>query len=68
MNEPSKIQKYNNFVHQAATNERQKDWQYAAKLWQSAMGVASSMFWKDKIAYCTNRMAFCNRMAERASK
>lgn len=68
MNGPAKIQKYNNFVHQAATNERQKDWTFAAKLWASARDVASSMHWKDKITYCANRMAFCNKMAERAAQ
>lgn len=68
MNGPSKIQKYNNFVNQAATSERQGEWLFAAKLWEAARDVARSMHWKDKVTYSENRMAFCLKTAERAAK
>lgn len=68
MNGPSKIQKYNNFVHQAGTSERREEWLYAAKLWESALAVARAAFWKDKITWCENRMTFCQKMAERTKQ
>lgn len=68
MKGPSKIQKYNNIVGQAASNERAGDWRYAVKLWEAALAIARLAFWKNKVTWCENRMAFCTKMAERVKE
>lgn len=63
---PSKIQKYNNHAHEARQAEKNGDWLYAAKMWESALLIARTAFWKDKITWSENRASFCLKMAQRA--
>ena len=63
---PSKIQKYNNYTHQARQAEKGEDWLYAAKMWRMALELAQLAFWKDKETWSANRASFCEKMAQRA--
>lgn len=62
---PSKIQKYNNFTHQAREAEKRADWLYAAKMWRAALEIARVGFWKDKETWSANRASFCEKMEQR---
>lgn len=64
---PSKIQRYNDMTTQARINERKADWSYAARMWRMALAIAEEMHWKSKIAWCSNRAAFCDGVAKRTA-
>lgn len=77
MTGPSKVQRYNDIVGQARLIERQandsqmkSDWLHAAKVWATALEVATTGVtnesWKAKIQWCSVRLAFCERSALRA--
>lgn len=64
---PSRIQKYNNFAHQAREAEKGADWMYAAKMWRAAQEIAFISHWKDKEQWSANRASFCEKMLQRAN-
>jgi hypothetical protein len=77
MTGPSKVQRYNDIVGQARAIERQandserkEDWLHAAKIWGTALDVATtgitSESWRQKINWCSVRQAFCESAARRA--
>lgn len=76
MTGPSKVQRYNDIVGQACAiekqanvSERKEDWLHAAKIWGTALDVATTGItndsWKNKIQWCSVRQAFCERAARR---